>query len=331
MKNRTLKRLLALLLAVSLAVPMTGCTVKGKQVFFSTGSGLMDVFRIGSLQCPESEVKTYIANYRNIFGSIDGKSLWSMNLNTDRLSENIKKGVLERLTLIYSLNLYAKDTGMELDDTDQERAASAAAKYYQSLSKADKEYIGASEKDFAEMYERLILANRVYSGMIGEIEEAISEDEARVVRVQAIFVSDQKKAKKVAKALQKGKGFMELVSKFSERDAAELDISRKNSSPDLWKAAFGMEEGTLSDAIEADGGYYFLRVISKYDIELSDENRERMTEERKKAELDKIAQEQNKKSYSELNKLLWNKMEVPEDKAIKTNKFFSIIKKIMKQ
>ena len=57
------------------ALSLCGCTVNDHIVYFSGGAGFGNVFRIGDLKCPVKEAKVYLANYKNLFGTIGSVSL----------------------------------------------------------------------------------------------------------------------------------------------------------------------------------------------------------------------------------------------------------------
>ena len=69
----------AMLVAASL---LSGCTVAGKQVFFSF-TGSFTVFSIGPLSCGRTEAKVYLANYKNLYGKVGDTDLWSDDFDTE--------------------------------------------------------------------------------------------------------------------------------------------------------------------------------------------------------------------------------------------------------
>ena len=56
-------------------IATTGCTIAGKKVFVASGASFNTVFKIGDYSCSKKEVKMYLANYKNIYGVVNGKSM----------------------------------------------------------------------------------------------------------------------------------------------------------------------------------------------------------------------------------------------------------------
>jgi NAD+ kinase len=80
----------------------------------------------------------------------------------------------------------------------------AAEEYYNSLSKAEIAYMGIVLEKLKGCYERYAIAEKLYATLTQGVNEEVSDDEARVVRVQQIYVSVQEDALDVQKKLADG-------------------------------------------------------------------------------------------------------------------------------
>lgn len=321
MKNRFLTASLA---AVLSAVCLCGCTVNGKQVFFSGIPVAGSVFRIGKLTCSEKTARVYIANYYNIYGMAGQINLWDEDLNTDRLEENIRKVCLDRLTKVYALNVYAKDHDIELTQQEKEQASKAAGKYMNTLSGADRKYLNVSEEDIKGMYETEELASIVYDQIVSKADDEVSDDEARVMDAVVItFTSGQKdKAEEALKELKAGNDIQVVAKKYSTEKKTSVTIDRNSWSSAVVKTAFELGDGEFSDAVTDGDSIYIIYCVSKYDEDRSEENRKKIIQERKEKVLDRIISAQNKEDYSSFDPDLWNSLTGSVDEKVTTDSFF---------
>lgn len=60
-----------------------------------------------------------------------------------------------------------------------------------SLTEDEIAYMGVSESDIKEYYEHYALAQKVYHSLTKAVNEEVSDDEARVMEIMQIFVSDE--------------------------------------------------------------------------------------------------------------------------------------------
>lgn len=304
------------------AVLLSGCSFAGRRVYFSSGAGLFQVFRIGDFTCGQKEAKTYLLNYKNIYGKVGNTDLFQGGFDTENMEDHLKTAALSHLSRVYALNQYAKDHHITLDHQEKTRTKEAAQAYDASLSKKEKSYLGAKEEDFEKMYERLALAEKVYANLMSAVDEEVSEDEARVMDVEMIVTSDSAKAETVANALSSGSAF-EVLSQYNEGDSFTVEMKRGDYPKDVEKAAYALDDGQTSEEIaSSDGKYYFVKCISKYNEELSNENKESIIEKRKNEQMNGIVDELDQNEYSELNKNLWKSISFPKEKGLDSDDFF---------
>ncbi len=316
------KSLMALLLLCTISV--SACSFQGKQVYFTTGDGAGTVFRIDDARCNEKEAKVYLANMYNLYGESPQGNLWSLPLTKEPMLSNIKAMTLEQLTMVYSMYLYAGELEMDLSDEEKEQAKGYAAEYMSTLSDTDKEYLGVDEKDLTGMYERYLLAVRAYDHILTSVDDEVSEDEARIIDAYMIYVTDDSKLSKVKKALKNQQDPADIARSFSEKDTDIISFGRGEYSGSIDSIAFELDNGEYSGPIEADGGYYFIYCVEKYNKDLSEKNKETIIETRKENMISDIMNQQYAKSYSGLNKEKWESISPEPDKGVSTDQFFAV-------
>lgn len=316
------------IIALSLAASMlTGCTVDGKQVFFTAGTRPGSVFRMGRLSCSKKTAKVYLANYYNIYGTAGTIDLWDQNLNVSRLQDNITKAALDRLSVVYALNLYADKKEIDLTSQDKALVKKAAGSYYDSLSSSDRKALDVSESDIEKMYEKEALASKVYKEIVSKADDEVSDDEARVMDAVLITFNkgDNASAKKAEKELDNGTDISIVAKEYSTDKKTSVDISRNTYPEAICSAGFALSEKEYSAPIETSDGIYIIYCVSKYDEEKSEENRDNIISSRKQKIMDSILEEQNKEDYSYIDENAWNDISENLGHGITTNSFFKVL------
>ena len=311
----------AMLVAASL---LSGCTVAGKQVFFSF-TGPFTVFSIGPLSCGRTEAKVYLANYKNLYGKVGDTDLWSDDFDTEEVEEGVKTAAINHLTKVYSLDLYAKEHDIALDEDEKNQVAAAAKEYVDSLSEGDRDATGANLGSVRKMYEHYALAEKVYSKLMDSVDEEVSEDEARIMDAYILYVTDKKTFRKLEKQIKNGATFERLLSTYSEDDKGVVSFGRGTYPEEVEEVAFALEDDEISDGIKTDDGYYFVQCIDKYNEELSEENKKKIIAGRKADLIETIVSDQYDKYNSQINTKLWERMHIETGDAVQTDSFFTTI------
>ncbi len=319
---KLLKRLCAIVFTICICTTFTGCELMGKTVYFGGSSGYNTVFKIGDMKCSKKEALVYLLNEKNIYGSVNGVNLWSEDYDTATMTGSIKDLTLEHLTRVYVLNLYAEENGVELSDTEKKACEEAAATYYKSMNSKERSFTGAKKKDIIKMYYRYAIASKVYESLMNSVDEEVSEDEARVMEAFVLFVSDESKANEIQGMIDYGYTFERLASTYTELDYYQKTFARGEYSADIDEVVFNLDTDQISNAIPADGGYYFFQCLDKYNEELSEANKEVIVENRRKQVLSDIVSDLEERYFSDMNTKLWDELDFPEDASELTSASF---------
>lgn len=305
----------------------SGCTINGRQVYLSTGCGRGNIFRIGDKKCSEEEARVYLANYYNLYGNVGSISLWNSGMNTDRLETSVKDAVLDHLSMIYAMDQYAETSDISLTDEEEQKAEDAAQKYSESLTDDDKDYLKVSVKDLTGMYEHYILAEKVYEDLMTQVDDEVSEDEARIMDAYVIYLSagETDKADKVDEAIDAGEDFADITQNYSEDDTDEVSFGRGKYPQEVEDTAFGLENGEISDRITTDTGIYYVKCVEKYDEKLSEANKENVIASRQQTLINTIIQDQSKNYLTYLDDNTWYNMEDTPASGVTTDQFFSTV------
>ncbi|MCM1284173.1 MAG: peptidyl-prolyl cis-trans isomerase [Muribaculaceae bacterium] len=324
------RRIAAGLLAAVCALSVcTGCRVGDTELVWKAdklGSHKY-VFTVNGTACDIRQAKLYLCNYRNLYGNAYGMDLWEQDYGDESLEQYVKDVTLQELSSILCMELLAKQMDMELTDAEQELAAKAAAEYYASLGEAELAYMELRESDVVRAYGQYALAKKLYDSLTYGIDEEVSDDEARVITVQQIFVLDQETAGKVEEKLAAGDDFAAVASAYNQTGEIERTVARDELPQEVENIAFNLDNGAVSDCIETEDGCYFIKCLSKLEEELTEENKENIRKKRRMAQFDEVYQTFVDSAEFELNTEIWDEIALEKTDGITTDSFFEIYSK----
>ena len=271
--------------------------------------------------------KLYLSNYRNLYGSAYGMDLWQYDFGDASLEDYVKDVTLQELSRIVCMDLLAEKQQMSLTDEENNLVKQAAQEYYDSLSDAEKSYMDVHETDILEAYENYALAEKLYQTLTQGVEEEVSDDEARVIRVQQIYVSDEQTAKKVQKLLNDGDDFASVAGTYNEKGKVETTVARGDYPQDVENIAFNLDNDAQSDMIVTDDGYYFVKCLNKFEEQLTQDNKSNIRIKREKEQFEDTYQDFVDSSTFELNEALWSSITLDDTSDIQTDSFFDVYDK----
>lgn len=327
------RKLVTLFMAVALLCStITGCTIGDTEIVWNNNSvGRNHVFSINGSRCTKEEAKLYLCNYQNIYGHEYGVNLWEYDYTQveegKTLADYVKAVTLSELSNIMCMQQLAEKQELTLTDEEKECVERAADEYYESLSKEEIEYIGLDKLKLKSYYERYALAKKLYLTLTQGINEEVSDDEARVIRVQQIFVKSSDVAKQVEQKLANGEKFDSIASNYNEAGTIEKNLARGEYPKEVDTVAFRLDDGEESGMITTEKGYYFIKCLNKFDAELTEANKANIIVKRRKEQFEDKFMEFIDESQFELNEDVWESIEIDTSGAIKTDSFFSVYDK----
>ena len=312
---------------------LTGCTIGDTEYVLDLKSVGYEnhVFAINGSKCTREEAKLYLCNYQNIYGNEYGVNLWEHDFGAmheeDTLESYVKNVTLSELANIICMNLLAEEKGLELTDAELALAEDAADEYYSSLSKEETAYMGIDKNDLQEFYRRYAIAEKLYSTLTQGVNEEVSDDEARVIRVLQICVKSADDAREVQEKLENGDDFASVASNYNEATTIETTMKRGDYPSEVDLIAFNLDNNEQSDMITTSEGYYFIKCLSKYEEDLTEQNKISIIAQRQKQQFDDVFREFVEASEFQLNEEIWDDIDIDTTGAIQTDSFFAVYDK----
>ena len=311
----------------ALSMALTGCQIGNKDIVVSGTLSSRQVFTLDKSACSLKEAKVYLANYQNIYGTAYTIDLWQHDFGDASLLDYVKDITLEELTRVYTMDLLAQSQEVTLSEDETAKVAEAAKEYYASLSEDETAYMDIAEADIAEYYTHYALAQKLYHSLTNGVNEEVSDDEARVMEIMQIYVTDEDRAHEVEQKLAQGDDFASVANNYNELSAIQVTVSRDDLPDEVEEVAFQLDDNAVSGMIVAGNGYYFIKCLNKYNEELTEANKSNIVEKREKEAFDDVYNEFVASLSSRLNTDLWDGIELTTDGSIQTNSFFAVFEK----
>ena len=288
-------------------------TYDGKKVSFK------EYWVYAKIQATETEA---------IYSQYFGENFWDMSIDgTKTMEDSVKESTVNQIKRIIVLNNRASEYKCSLSDEDKKNCEKYAKAFAEDQTgKTILEECGATEEDMKKIYEENTLAHKVSEQMTKDVNRKVSDDEARVTKVNRVSfditktdektgetkklgkkkVEEQKKkAEKALKDLKSGKKTIQKIAEENEyTDSMEESYSAGESEEGkaFEKAIKGLKDGDILDqVIETDDAYVIAQLVAYTDKDGTKEKKESIISERE--------QEAFNKKYDEWTKKLeksWN-------------------------
>lgn len=338
-----------------LAFAFAGCGIPAKgntKVVLTTGFDKEEIFRIEGISCRLPEIMVYLTNSQNQYESVYGSEIWKANVEGVTLEQNIKDTALARIAQIKTMNLLAKEHGVQLSEQEIEMVREASEAYFSSLNDTEKELLGVTEATITELYAEYALANKVYQFIIRDINPEISDDEARTITVQHVLIKTyaldgtgarieytenaKARAYETAKevlelAREEGTDFEQLIARYSEDNKGTYSFGKGDMEESFENAAFNLGTGEISDIVETKFGYHVIKCITTFDRAETDANKVKIVEERKKEVFGQEYDAFVKSLTRNLNEELWDSVAFLDNPRVTTKDFFDIYGEYFKE
>ncbi len=351
MLRKSRKILAGVLGAALFSLALAGCGKGGTKVVLTAGFSKNEVFRIEDVSCTLSEIRVYLTNVQNQYEAVYGKEIWSAKDAGPALEQSAKDQVLAEVAQIKAMTLLAEEKEVSLDETEEGKVAQAAEQYFSSLSDYEKEVLDVEQKTIENMYHDYALAEKVYRQIIEGINPEISDDEARTITVDSIFlktyvtdssgektpVSDAEReeirneAEDIRQMAADGEDFQVLADKYSDDTQVTYSFRKGEKEAAIEEAAFNLAKDEVSQVIETEDGFYIMKCLNTFDREETDANKVKMVEERKNEAFNEEYDTFVGTLVRNLNEELWNSVTLIHDEQVTTSSFFEVYDSVFEE
>lgn len=333
-----------IVVGLTLVMLFSGCK-QGTQVVITTNFEKNEVFRINNTPCYLPELMLYLTTTENQYRDVYQTEILERDLNGETLNERLIDNVLAKLAQVKTMCMMAEEYNVSLSDEEVAYVKEIADVYYSSLNEAEIAYMGVTYDDVYGAYYDYVLAEALYEYIIRDINPEISDDEARTITVEWIYIKTygldgdenmvrytdraQNEAYALAKevhdlAVAETDEFEVLAQEYTEDENITYSFGRGEMPEVIEEASFALDEGEISDVVETDVGYYIIRCVSTFDVEETQENKVQILKERKDKAFHETYDKFVEGLTSNLNRDLLDTIEPSMDEKVSTSTFFSL-------
>lgn len=344
-----MKKIVALMLVILLGITfLVGCD---KKIYITTGLKDNEIFKISGEKCGLGEILLVLMTEKSRYEEELGDDIWQSAAQTAQmtLEDEIKQKVKNQLIELKLIEGFADNQQITIAEEVRNSIKQAATEYMLTLTEEQKKLIGITVEDVENLYTSFYKSEKVYDKLTANIDIEISDEEARVIEVNYIFIATCKldennnkipytqdelvnvntKVEEVKELLDKGNDFLNLATQYSDSKNVTRSFARGEMVEAFEKAAFELEVGETSQVVTTNDGYYFIYCVSDY---LKDETELKKVE--KEDNIRKAAYYETYNPYKaqqtlEYNDKVWNTIKLSNYKDIDTKELYSIYNKYM--
>ncbi len=326
-------RLAAAVLAAVLAMGPAGCRFGGEEVTISRGMTENEVFVIGGKSCSLPVMKLLLMNNMNLHSTSYGIDLLK---NKDlkvkkKLEQYVKSICMDEITQVYCMMALADERDVKLTDEETELTKWAGEDYFRSLTEDEAAYLGVTQEQVQELYAKYALAEKLYGLLVENVNEEVSDDEARVMEIRQIFMTDKERAKQAQADLEAEMEFSTVAANYNEAGEIAVTLQRGVLPKEAEDVVFAMENGDTSKLVSAGDGYYLFYCDNKYDEELTEIHKADIVAKRRAEAFREIYEPFVPQIESQLNERVWEQISIADMEQFGNAGFYEIYKKYMKE
>lgn len=335
------------LLLCALMLCLSGCgpDLSDTKIVLTTGLNKDEVFRIETISCSRPEMMVYITNIQNQYENVYGERIWETESDGTTLEERVKENALAKMAQVKTMNLMAGSMGITLTPEELKSVDTATDIYYDSLSNSEIEGMGISRDTIYDLYREYLTAQRVYGEIISDVNPEVSDDEARNITIEYIYIytyttdgagrrvqlgEDENKAafaraKEAHARAVEGEDFDSLVAEYSDSDDMIISLGKDDiANAYIRNALFDLANDDISEVLSTDDGYLIARCLSTYNLEETDLNKVKIVERERESVFSETYDAYVADLTRKLNDQLWNEIGFLHGDDIDTSDFFKV-------
>ena len=282
---------------------------------------------------PDAQAMLIITTEANRYRTVYTDQSWQVQVGEE---ESFQLYLLEQIRTflkeVKTMNLLADERGIQLTGQEKEQLRQLSSEFYQSLTEADRECIGASEEDVYAMYEAYHRANRLVDEVTKNVDLEISDSEARVMKIQELCLETEESAQEAFQQLsEEGTNFSSVARAIREEGYKEESVGRGERSAAYEAAVFSLEDGQLSQPFADGDSWYLVKCVDSYDEDATLERKERLALQRKNQAFRRIYDTFAGEHPVEIQGSIWENVNLTEMGQSTTVDFFERYQEYMSQ
>ncbi len=271
------------------------------------------------------------AQYETFYASYYGEDMWGSVKEDTSYQSSVKESVADALVDMYLYEDHMAEYEVEITEADEAAIAKAAKEFVEDNSASATEKVSGSEA----VVERLLRLFTIQTRMINKINETVdlevSDEEAAQMKMEYVvfpftvkaedgstsnLTADEEaalreKAEGFAAGAKDAADFAAYASEAGEEALeATFDAEETQTLPvELVEAASVLKEGETTALVESDNGLYVARLVSEFDEEATEAEKDVIRAERMSAKYEEVVTGWRAEAEVEVLDKVWKKMD----------------------
>ena len=330
-----LNKIYALIVVIVMLVSLfCGCD---KKVYITTGLKSDEIFKLSGEPCSTGQIMLILMAEKNRYEADFGSDIWQYNNDSldINLEDEIKEKVKNQLSQLKTIELLGKEYKILLSDDEKELIKTAAHEYYSGLTDKEKELMNVTEEDVQALYTSFNIADKLYYKLTKDITIEVSDEEARVIKCKYIYINIAQNnaletATTVHELLTAGNDFNSIAKQYSSNEEIDIQLSRNTVYNEFKEEVFSLKQGQISNIVTNEKGYYIFLCVSDYLEAETLANKDKIVEEYKRTQYEKIYKPFEAEQTFEFNDKFWEKVQLDKYKEVKTNNLYNVYNEYFK-
>ena len=271
------------------------------------------------------------AQYEAYYLAYYGEDMWGSTKDDTSYQYSVKATTADALADMYLMEDHMAEYGVELTDEDKAVIEKATEDFTEVNSAESLEKVSGSDA----VVERLLTLLTIQVKMTNEIYKTadleVSDEEAAQMKMSYVVfpftetddegttrnLTDEemealkKEAEEFAAGAKEAEDFAAYATEAEEEALeATFDAEETQTLPvELVEATAALKEGETTAVVESDNGYYVARLVSEFDVDATETEKENIRAERKSAKLDEVLAAWREEADITVDEKVWKKID----------------------
>ncbi len=303
MMRRQIKKCLATVLCLGVAISVSACGKTGQQpestvhkeraASVDNGSLSADsgVVSVGRTIVTYKEYKVYDYLMKSQYEDVLDTDVWTYTPPEEQesIGQEAIEDVVRLIIQIKVIGKAAASQGIELAADEKEEADHNAQECFASLPQEKMEQDGITQNLLSQIFEEHKLAEKMYNVVTGQVDVNLTQEQSNAARVQLIFraangqnkeeVRQQMQA--LAEQAKSLKGnFYKFARENTQSDEVECLVGQLDERSNLVNTVLGMQQYEMSGVIEESDGFYIAYCVEPTNSSIIEEYKNQAVEEK---------------------------------------------------
>ena len=286
------------------------------------------ILKVDGEKVTYSETVLYLKYIQAYYETIFGETIWDYDLGEKTIGDLAKEDVIEAIIQRKIAKKQWRDYEVVITEEDEIKIEEASLDYLKNITQDDIKYYAITEEVVYQFFFDNLMAERVYDATTMEVDTNVSDEEAKQITIQYVFIntnktdnsgnkvpfSEEEKQKAYTDAQEllieasSAEDFESFANSNSDRSQIEITFGKGEIEQVIEDAAFALNTGEISSIIEGEDGYYILYCVTDYNEDATLQKKEEIIDSNQMEEFQTLFKEWQQDVKIELNEEVWDQL-----------------------